>query len=134
MKGVSAVIATILMLVITIALAGVAWMFLSGMLTSRIAVVLEVSGDPYCQAGATTNAITIWIVNRGTSTSGQLEWADVPGNPSSITGCSFNPQTLNASAVGTVTCSRAAAGTGYWKVRISAPGASPIIVPVYCAS
>jgi FlaG/FlaF family flagellin (archaellin) len=134
MKAVSTIMATILMLVITIALAAVAFAYMSGLLIAKTAVVLEVSGEPVCRAGATTNAITIWVINRGTSTSGALTWADVPGNPNAITGCNTNPSTLAAGDVGTITCSRAAAGAGYWGVRIGAPGISPITASVYCAS
>jgi flagellin-like protein len=50
MKGVSTVIATILMLVITIALAGTAWAYISGMIPSATAGVEIV--DQYCSVGA----------------------------------------------------------------------------------
>lgn len=49
MKGVSAVIATILMLIITIALAGMAYMYISGIFTGTTQGIELV--DSYCSAG-----------------------------------------------------------------------------------
>ncbi len=65
MKGISTIIATILMLMITIALAGTAYLFISGSLTQNIQGIEVV--DEFCQGGTTavltfrnagTNAIT----------------------------------------------------------------------------
>ncbi|MEM7821374.1 MAG: archaellin/type IV pilin N-terminal domain-containing protein [Candidatus Aenigmatarchaeota archaeon] len=60
-KGVSAVIATILMLVITIALAGMAYMYISGVFTGATQGIEIV--DSYCTGGI----VTIMIRNIGTS-------------------------------------------------------------------
>lgn len=46
-KGISAIIATILLLLITIALAGTAYMFISGMLQARTAKTVAL-GNPQC--------------------------------------------------------------------------------------
>jgi len=62
MKGIATIIATILLLMITIALAGTAYLFVSGMLTgktSKFISLLEVS--------CTSNNITIVVSNDGTS-------------------------------------------------------------------
>ena len=50
MKGISAVIATILMLMITVAMVGVAYMYISGMFESK-SQGLEVM-DSYCSSGS----------------------------------------------------------------------------------
>jgi FlaG/FlaF family flagellin (archaellin) len=132
MRGISDVIAMLLMLVITVGLVGLAYSYITGVFTVRTAVVLSQDGSGTCQAGATTNAITFWIRNDGTSTATSLTWADVPGNPSTITACSFNPSTINPGALTTVTCSRSTAAAGYYQVRIGAAGASPVTARVYC--
>lgn len=133
-KGISTVIATILMLIITIALAGTAYMYMTMTLTGKIAVVLSEFGEGSCTAGGTADAITLYIRNDGTSASGALTWANVANNPSAITACTFNPTTLSAGTTSTVTCTRTSAGTGLWKVRISAPGANAVTPGVYCSS
>lgn len=67
MKGVSAIIATILMLIITIGLAGTAYMYISGVLTTRTAVTLSVS-DAVCSGTAAGDTIDVVTVNDGTNT------------------------------------------------------------------
>ncbi len=61
MKGVSTIIATILLLIITISLAGTAYMFMSNMLTGRISKTISLMGSS-CN---TTNHITLIISNDG---------------------------------------------------------------------
>ena len=60
-KGVSAIIATILLLMITIGLAGMAYVFMSGMMTGRTSKTITV-----LDASCTHNIITIVISNDGT--------------------------------------------------------------------
>lgn len=132
MKGISTVIAVILMLMITIALVTVASGFIFGIFRARAAVVLSEAAAGYCASGVAVNALTYYVRNDGTDTSGTLAWANHPGNPNAITGCTFSPTTLSPGAISTVNCSRAAAGTGYWRAIISAPGAAAITVSVYC--
>ncbi len=60
-KGISAIIATILMLLIAVALAGSAYMYASGMLTGKTAKTISIS-DLSC----TSNDITIVLSNDGT--------------------------------------------------------------------
>jgi len=61
MKGVSTVIATILMLIITIALAGMAYMYIAGVFSGAIQGIEVV--DSFCEGGE----VTITIRNIGTS-------------------------------------------------------------------
>lgn len=65
MKGVSTVIATILMLIITIALAGMAYMYIAGVFTARTQGIEVV--DAYCVEGTVDNA-TLVVRNIGTTT------------------------------------------------------------------
>lgn len=63
-KGISAVIATILLLLITVALAGTAYMYISGMLTGKIAKVVSIL-DASC-SGTDPFDITLVLSNDGT--------------------------------------------------------------------
>ena len=64
MKGISTIIATILLLIITISLTGTAYMFVSGMLTSKISKTISIMGAS-CNS---SNYITLIISNDGTDT------------------------------------------------------------------
>ena len=68
MKGISAVIATLIMLIITIGLAGLAYSYISGVFTSKTSVVLSVDGSSYCNS----THIIAYIRNDGTTTSGAV--------------------------------------------------------------
>lgn len=61
MKGISAIVATILMLLITISLAGVAYMYITGVFTSSVQGIEII--DSYCS----NNVVSIIIKNTGTS-------------------------------------------------------------------
>jgi flagellin-like protein len=63
MRGISTIIATILMLIITISLTGTAYMFISGMLTSKISKSISIMSGS-CNA---SNYITLVISNDGTN-------------------------------------------------------------------
>jgi len=65
MKGVSAIIATILMLVITIGLAGTAYVYISGMLTGKTGTTISIL-DYTCTIGTNGRIITMVISNDGT--------------------------------------------------------------------
>jgi len=64
MKGISAVIATILMLMITIAMAGVAYMYISGIFTQQTGTLVEIDETA---TSCTTNIITVYVRNPGTT-------------------------------------------------------------------
>ncbi len=65
MKGISTVIATILMLMMTIALAGMAYMYISGIFTSRTGTIVEVDETAtYCSGSPLT--AYIYVRNIGT--------------------------------------------------------------------
>jgi flagellin-like protein len=63
MKGISAVIATILMLMITIALASVAYGYISGIFTQQTGVVIQLDATATSCSGTD---ITVYIRNTGT--------------------------------------------------------------------
>lgn len=122
MKGISAVIAVILMLVITIALAGSAYMFISGIFTSKTAVILSVE-DAVCAS----NGVTVYVRNDGTTTSGTVT-VTVDDTWGSNTIAS-----IAAGQIGNVKIGTASPGAGYHRVAASTTGASAR-GQVYCAS
>ena len=144
MKGVSAVIATILMLMITIALAGIAYMYISGIFTSKTATGIEVV-DTYCAGG---NA-TITIRNIGTTS------MDVGAAACGLSSCGAMTVTrtspsafvvgdtfavspagpINPGTTFTLTdsaCSTIATGARTCVYRLTAPGQSTLTANVYC--
>ena len=67
MKGISTIIASILLLIITIALAGTAYLFITNFLTSTISKtinILDISCYPF---NSTSSNITIIVSNEGTA-------------------------------------------------------------------
>jgi len=66
MKGVSAIIATILMLVITIGLAGTAYVYISGMLTGKTAYTISII-DYSCSLSGANRVINLVVSNDGTA-------------------------------------------------------------------
>jgi len=70
-KGITPIIAIIILLLITIALAGAAWTFLSGFLGTQIEKSFFVpTGGAYCTYDSITDSynITVTVANTGTST------------------------------------------------------------------
>lgn len=66
MKGISAIIATILMLLITVALAGTAYLFISGTFSRFTSAVLSIDGQlTTCQS---QGPINVYVKNDGSST------------------------------------------------------------------
>ena len=65
MKGISTVVATILMLMITIALAGTAYMYINGAFSSKTGVVLSIASAD-CSASGNTYTATVYVRNDGT--------------------------------------------------------------------
>ena len=67
MKGVSAIIATILMLVITIGLAGTAYVYISGMLTGKTAQTISILDYSCTHPAGGVRGMTLVISNDGTA-------------------------------------------------------------------
>jgi len=107
MKGISAVIATILMLMITIALAGMAWLYISGYWRTTTSKQLTIQGTPTCEMGAAAGddeTISVLVVNSGTADISASEitiykGTTSVGNPTLGT----NPLPAGGSAIMTIT-------------------------------
>ena len=121
MKGISTIIATILMLIITIALAGTAYMFMSGMLMSRISKTISILGAS-CNA---TNGITLVISNDGTDTikEGELKILNGTINIANFNAISIEPRNSNITSF--------QGGPGSNPVRVVSPSNS-VEFPVWC--
>lgn len=123
MKGVSAVIATILMLMITIALAGMAYMYISGIFTTQTQGVEVV--DSYCAAGT----VTLVIRNIGTANITSLTCTQTApsGDTCSFTGVNTAPGT-------TQSFTDACSGTGGRSCvyRITPPVGRSVTASVFC--
>ena len=96
-KGISTIIASIILVVITIGLISTAYLYFAGIVT--VGPVLSIA-SAYCN---TTQHITITLRNEGTSgmSTTDITWLN-NGNPVSQVDVSCSPNTLNAAE--TTTC------------------------------
>jgi FlaG/FlaF family flagellin (archaellin) len=124
MKAVSTVVATLLMLIITIGLAGIAYSYISGVLTTQTAVVLELV-DSICDG----TSITTTVRNSGTTTSGAVTVSAT--NPAGASAGSCSIASIQPGLTGS--CSFAKTGTaGTYRLLVSASGAKPQRGTVFC--
>jgi FlaG/FlaF family flagellin (archaellin) len=126
MKGISDVIAMLLMLVITIGLVGLAYSYISGVFTARTAVILEIEpGSTFC---INTTHAQVGVRNSGTSTSGTITIQIF-----NTTGASTSQQIppLSSGQLNATIMSRPS-GIGYLRVVVSTTGASAS-GSLYCA-
>ena len=99
MKGVSAIIATILMLVITIGLAGTAYVYISGMLTGKTSKTISII-DATCDGA--TNTAQVVISNDGTQNILATELDDYV-DTTNTNGCAGTAINSHTTAVCTIT-------------------------------
>lgn len=80
-KGITPIISIIILLLITIALAGVAYSFLMGQMFTRIAGSFDIpTGGAFC----TNNRITVQVVNTGTATLDDTDFTIVRVNGANV--------------------------------------------------
>jgi flagellin-like protein len=129
MKGISAVIATILMLMITIALAGTAYLYITGIFTSRTGVVLSIE-----QSTCPTGGAVVTVRNDGTGVASNV-LLTLTGPNGTTTGAGTCPAiaTINAGTSNSTTCTGRTAGTGLYAITVSG-GTSNTQGSIYCAS
>jgi len=100
MKGISAVIATILMLMITVAMVGVAYMYISGMLTGSISHSINLASAT-CNAGASS-----YVTVRNLDPNEDLFTTDLTvflDGAIATVGWSTNPIPAKGTTMGTIT-------------------------------
>lgn len=123
MKGVSAVIATILMLMITIGLAGVAASYFFGWLTVQTATSIEV--DPTATDCNSTRDITVYVRNTGTEQLSadniKISGTQADGTPIAEQDCGPNTLTFDPGS-GSKRCPNTVVGSsGTNKLIVSGP-------------
>ncbi|MFH1623129.1 MAG: archaellin/type IV pilin N-terminal domain-containing protein [Candidatus Aenigmatarchaeota archaeon] len=133
MKGISAVIATILMLMITIAMAGVAYMYISGIFTQQTGSITDIDESATNCAGTLGTTITVYVRNSGTiafdKSRIKLSGTNSAGTPIAEVTCTAG--TLNAGA-GSSECGATITGSG-GNNRIVVSGPSNTVTgSVYC--
>jgi flagellin-like protein len=132
MKGVSAVIATILMLMITIAIAGMAYMYISGIFTAKTGVVIEMDETATSCTGTT---ITVYVRNIGTitTTADKVSVSGTMPDGSTIgsTDCGADTDDIEAGGAA-FACTTVTGGQGSNNIVVSGP-TNTIRGPVYCA-
>jgi len=121
MRGISTVVATLLMLIMTIALAGLAYSYISGIFTARTAVILTVA-DTACNA----THITVWVKNDGTTSCGTVTFTAEGVSSSQFL---VNPGTVNSTSI----IRPSPTNPGYKSIRVSGCG-STSTGSVYCVS
>lgn len=131
MKGISAVIATLLMLVITVALAITAYGYITGLFTSQTSKTIEIA-DAACTAG-----VSYFVTVRNTDQFNNISTAEltVRVDDQPITTITWNPTSIQANGgvtTGTVTNpAGGTAGTAH-RVKVLGPSGRPAQIPVTC--
>jgi len=120
-KGISTIIATILLLIITISLAGTAYMFITGLLTRQMSKPISILGAS-CN---TTNHIMLVISNDGTESINKNDLTIFNG---SVQITEFEDISISPKSSGT-TAFQAASGSN--PVRAISPSNS-VEVTVWC--
>ncbi len=129
-KGISTVIATLLMLVITIALAGFAYTYLSGTVQSRTSVVLD-----FVESTCNGDPIFVTVRNDGQTQSGAITVSGTQPDGSTSAGPDCTIGSVNPGTQGSCSINRGAGATaGTYRVRASASGAAPVSGVVFCAT
>jgi len=129
MKGISDVIAMLLMLVITIGLVGLAYSYISGVFTARTAVVLNIDAmTSFCNS----SHIVVNVRNDGTTRSGTVTVSAYKPDGTASSSCTIpaiDPGTLNSCSISRGTT---LVGTGYYRVTANTAGSSAMPVTIYC--
>jgi len=132
MKGISAVIATIMMLMITIALSGLAYMYISGIFTQKTGVVIELDETATDCPGTT---ITVYVRNVGTIST-TADKVTVSGTNSQGVAIASVPCGLVGTQIvaggGSIACATRTGTQGTNRMRVSGP-ANTATGTVYCS-
>jgi len=134
MKGISAIIATILMLLITVALAGTAYLFITGTFNRYTSVVLSVNGQQTnCQSSG--GSLNVYVDNNGQNPAGAVTIDITYPNGTTFTNvCSI--ASIPAGGTNNTACVRGLggnSGTGLYLIAVHGGGSSAN-GPVSCNS
>ena len=100
-KGITPIISIIVLLLITVALAGVAWTYLSNYLNTQIASSFTiVPGSPTCVDVGGDNQITVVVQNTGTTSLGKASFVQAQVDGTDVSGdLSGSVQTKSAGPI-----------------------------------
>ncbi|MEM7827359.1 MAG: archaellin/type IV pilin N-terminal domain-containing protein [Candidatus Aenigmatarchaeota archaeon] len=131
MRGISTVIATILMLMITIALAGTAYLYISGAITQQMQGLGLV--DAYCvQHNSTHDNATIIVRNLGTEAVSTNTITIVQSSPPGPVNVNWNPTTINPGSSATMVEFCEGSGDRTCVYRIVPPAGRSVQATVNC--
>jgi len=128
MKGISDVIAMLLMLVVTIGLVGLAYSYISGVFTARTSVVLNIDSSATTCVNSTT--VYVYVRNDGTQASGSVSVTLYSPSGATIS-CTPIATGIPAGDIKNTTCTKSA-GAGYYRIVASTTGSSASGM-VYCS-
>jgi FlaG/FlaF family flagellin (archaellin) len=132
MKGISDVIAMLLMLVVTIGLVGLAYSYITGVFTSRTAVVLSIdAANSYCNS----THLIVAVRNDGTTPSGSVTVVAYNATGASSS-CTRPIPSIGAGTFSTCSIQKGAttiSGSGYYRVIASTSGSTAQGM-IYCSS
>lgn len=134
MKGISAVIATILMLMITIALAGAAYFYISSVFTTQIQGIEIV--DTTCTPGVGAGNVSVTLRNIGTqdiTTSSITIDQLAPAGDSASVSWSGGATTIGSGKIATFTESCSGTGGRNCIYRITPPLGRSVQAAVFCS-
>lgn len=129
MKGISTIIATLLLLIITIALAGVAFTYISGVITGRTGVVLSLDAANQQCVG---NSVIVAVTNDGTTTASNVNVTVLNSAGSTVAMCPALINVPGGSQVASCTATKPA-GAGTYSLRATT-GADVATGTIYCSS
>jgi flagellin-like protein len=127
MKGISAVIASILMLMITIAVSGTAYLYVSGYFTSKSSVLLALDVLSACRG----DNMIVSVRNDGTGVAVNVNIAITYPDEKTTSQCSIDQ--INAGSTNSTVCPLSNVIIGSYQVRASG-GGSVASGSVYCSS
>ncbi len=130
MKGISAVIATILMLMITIALTGTAYLYITGVFGSRTSTVIAFDAASKCNS----DSFTVYVRNDGTDAAKNINFDITYPDGKTVTSVCTLSQ-VNAGSTSSATCPRLGKGATTGTYTVAAYGGSSRAVGnIYCPS
>jgi flagellin-like protein len=130
MKGVSAVIATILMLMITIALAGTAYLYISGVFGSKTSSAIAFDTTSRCNA----DSFIVYVRNDGTGVANNINFDITYPDGKTMTSVCTLPQ-VNAGSTSSANCPRLGKGATAGTYTVAAySGTSRAVGNIYCSS
>lgn len=129
MKAISDIIAVLLMLIITIGLAALAYSYISGVFTSRTAVKLSLDAEA---SSCNKTYFTLYVRNDGSTRSGDVSITVTTPDGTKTDTCTITGG-VDAMSEKSVDCSRQSGEpVGGYKVTLSTAGGAPFTTTFYC--